>query len=222
MKKRVDSDCPNIKNGDFFNSSFHNLSHELRTPLNQINGFAELLLLDKNLGPANAEYVRAILSGSERLQAAVKSYLDCAEAVAAAPLRTENALHDPACVGTVGPPSNSLIGTPAVLPVAGKVERSSTTPKSRPESVIGPLGQPMTLASLPPRDTRRWNAHRKAELVAAVHGGLLTIEEVCERYRIELEEFVSWQRGLDRLGLRGLWVTHSKKHRELFERKQRY
>jgi len=222
MKKRVDPDLTNIKNGDCFNSRFHQLSHELRTPLNQINGFAELLLLDKKLSPTNVDYVRAILSGSERLQAAVKSYLNCAEAVEAAPLRTENALHNPACVGAVDPPSNSLVGTPAVLPVAGTVERSSTTSKPRPESVIGPLGQPMTLASLPPRDTRRWNAHRKAELVAAVHGGLLTIEEVRGRYCIELEEFVSWQRGLDRLGLRGLCVTHSKKHRERFERQQRY
>jgi hypothetical protein len=98
----------------------------------------------------------------------------------------------------------------------------SSAPRSRPETVIGPLGQPMTLASLPPTDTRRWIAHRKAELVAAVHGGLLTVEEVCERYSIELEEFVAWQRGVDRLGLRGLWVTHSQKHRDLFERRQRF
>jgi hypothetical protein len=92
----------------------------------------------------------------------------------------------------------------------------------RPESVIGPLGQPMTLASLPPPDTKRWIAHRKAELVCAVEGGLLTIEEVCERYNIQLEEFVSWQRGIDRLGLRGLWVTRAQKHRDLFERMDRY
>ncbi len=99
---------------------------------------------------------------------------------------------------------------------------SSILPSSRPESVIGPLGLPLTLAMLPPRNTKRWIAHRKAELVAAVDGGLLTIEEVCETYDIELEEFISWQRGIDRLGLRGLWVTHSQKHRDLFERRQRY
>ena len=92
----------------------------------------------------------------------------------------------------------------------------------RPESVIGPLGQPMTLASLPSPKTTRWIAHRKAELVAAVNGGLLTIEEVCERYAIDLEEFVSWQRGVDRLGMRGLWITHSQKYRDLFERRGRY
>jgi hypothetical protein len=92
----------------------------------------------------------------------------------------------------------------------------------RPESVVGPLGQPMTLASLPSPDTKRWIAHRKAELVCAVEGGLLTVEEVCTRYNIALEEFVSWQRGIDRLGLRGLWVTRAQKHRELFERMDRF
>ena len=59
----------------------------------------------------------------------------------------------------------------------------------RPTSVIGPLGQPLTLASLPPTSTKRWIAHRKAELVAAVDGGLLSIEDVCERYGIDIEEF---------------------------------
>jgi len=93
---------------------------------------------------------------------------------------------------------------------------------TRPDSVIGPLGLPLTRASLPARDTKRWIAHRKAELVAAVDGGLLTIEEVLQDYNIELEEFVSWQRGIDRLGMRGLWVTRSQKHRDLFERRERY
>lgn len=101
-------------------------------------------------------------------------------------------------------------------------EASHPMRRTRPESVIGPLGQPLTLANLPPRDTRRWIAHRKAELVAAVDGGLVTIDEVCEWYCIELEEFVSWQRGVERLGLRGLWITRSQKHRDLFERRDRY
>lgn len=107
-------------------------------------------------------------------------------------------------------------------PDYGKGHAMRGTPASRPESVIGPLGQPLTLASLPPTNTKRWIAHRKAELVAAVHGGLLTVEEVCERYGIDLEEFVSWQRGVDRLGMRGLWVTRTQKHRDYFERMDRY
>jgi len=96
------------------------------------------------------------------------------------------------------------------------------SPRPRPTSVVGPLGLPLTLSSLPPVTTKRWIAHRKAELVAAVDGGLLSIAEVCEHYGIELEEFVSWQRGIDRLGMRGLWVTRSQKYRDRFERMDRY
>ncbi len=46
--------------------------------------------------------------------------------------------------------------------------------KIRPAQVIGPLGEPLTLASLPPPETTRWVVRRKAEVVAAVNGGLLT------------------------------------------------
>ena len=63
--------------------------------------------------------------------------------------------------------------------------------KIRPAQVVGPLGEPLTLDSLPPRDTTRWVVRRKAEVVAAVNGGLLTIDEVLERYSLSLEEFGS-------------------------------
>ena len=46
--------------------------------------------------------------------------------------------------------------------------------------------------------------------------------DVCERYGIDIEEFVSWQRGVERLGMRGLWVTRSQKYRDLFARMDRY
>src|SRR3546814_14614564 len=77
----------------------------------------------------------------------------------------------------------------------------------RPAQVIGPLGEPLTLADLPSPDTRRWVVRRKAEVVAAVNGGLLTIDEVLERYGLTPEEFASWQRAVDRSGMQGLRVT---------------
>ena len=46
---------------------------------------------------------------------------------------------------------------------------------NRARYVIGPLGTPLTMADLPPRNTKRWIIHRKAELVAAVRGGLLSL-----------------------------------------------
>ena len=43
--------------------------------------------------------------------------------------------------------------------------------------VMGPDGNPLTLDDLPPAGTTRWVIRRKAEVVAAVRGGLLTMEE---------------------------------------------
>lgn len=94
--------------------------------------------------------------------------------------------------------------------------------KIKPAQVIGPLGEPLTLADLPSPRTKRWVVRRKAEVVAAVNGGLLTIDEVCERYGLTLEEFASWQRAVDRSGMPGLRVTRIQHYRELYERQQRY
>ena len=75
--------------------------------------------------------------------------------------------------------------------------------KIRPAQVIGPLGEPLTLDSLPPVETTRWVVRRKAEVVAAVAGGLLSVDEACKRYTLSLEEFTSWQRAVDRSGMPG-------------------
>ena len=92
----------------------------------------------------------------------------------------------------------------------------------RPAQVIGPLGEPLSLADLPPATTRRWVVRRKAEVVAAVNGGLLSIDDVLERYDLTLEEFASWQRAVDRSGMQGLRVTRIQHYRELYERQLKY
>lgn len=94
--------------------------------------------------------------------------------------------------------------------------------KIRPAQVIGPLGEPLTLASLPPAGTTRWVVRRKAEVVSAVNGGLLSINDACERYDLTLEEFASWQRAVDRSGMPGLRVTRIQHYRDLYERQQKY
>ena len=87
--------------------------------------------------------------------------------------------------------------------------------KIRPAQVIGPLGEPLTLASLPSPDTTRWVVRRKAEVVAAVTGGLLSVDEACNRYSLTLEEFTSWQRAMDHSGMKGLRVTRIQDYRDL-------
>lgn len=64
-----------------FSSYAHHLSHEIRTPLNQIQGFAELLLMDDDLRSSHGDYIRAILAGSNALQAAMLSHLEYVEEV---------------------------------------------------------------------------------------------------------------------------------------------
>ena len=116
--------------------------------------------------------------------------------------------------------------------VATGAEESGSSPASiedrmlhqtfKPAQVIGPLGEPLTLDSLPPAGTTRWVVRRKAEVVAAVNGGLLTIDEVLERYNLTLEEFAGWQRAVDRSGMQGLRVTRIQHYRDLYERQLKY
>ena len=87
--------------------------------------------------------------------------------------------------------------------------------KSQMKFVIGPDGQALTLPDLPPPETRRWVTTRKAQVVAAVRGGLLTLGEACERYSLSVEEFLSWQHALERFGIAGLRATHAQEYRHL-------
>jgi hypothetical protein len=79
--------------------------------------------------------------------------------------------------------------------------------------VIGPTGAPLTLLDLPPQDTQRWVIRRKAEVVAAVRGGLLSLDEACERYRLTNEEFLGWQKSIESHGLAGLRTTRIQQYR---------
>lgn len=73
--------------------------------------------------------------------------------------------------------------------------------------VIGPDGEQITRADLPPPGVRRWVPRRKARVVAAVEGGLISRQEACERYALSDEELESWKACLARYGLKGLCVT---------------
>ncbi len=79
--------------------------------------------------------------------------------------------------------------------------------RERPKSVVGPDGKVLTLDDLPPPDTQRWVARRKAEVVAAVRAGLLSLEDACRRYNLSAEEFTAWESAIDRHGLGALRVT---------------
>ena len=81
-------------------------------------------------------------------------------------------------------------------------------------TIVGPDGYRLTLSDLPPRDTKRWLPRRKATVVFAVEGGLISAMEACKRYRLTLVELQSWKRLLQKHGLRGLRATKVKQYRE--------
>jgi hypothetical protein len=85
--------------------------------------------------------------------------------------------------------------------------------RPRPKYVIGPDGSPLTVADLPQSGSQRWVVRRKAIVVAAVRGGLLSIEEACDRYKLTLDEFLSWQASINKHGLAGLRSTQIQKYR---------
>ena len=89
-----------------------------------------------------------------------------------------------------------------------------TEPRRYPgiKYVIGPDGSPLTVADLP-APGGRWVVRRKAEVVAAVRGGLLSLEEACSRYDLTVEEFLTWQRSIKDYGLAGLPSTRLQKYR---------
>jgi len=73
-------------------------------------------------------------------------------------------------------------------------------------AVLGPIG-PLTMADLPSSATTYWVSRRKAEVLAAIDGGLLDAEDACTQYRLSQEELESWRTAVDRAGVPGLRLT---------------
>ena len=69
------------------------------------------------------------------------------------------------------------------------------------------------LVGLPPPDTKRWVARRKAAVVDAVRSGTMNIEDACRYYRLSIEEFAAWERAIEAHGVAGLRVTRLQVYR---------
>jgi hypothetical protein len=77
------------------------------------------------------------------------------------------------------------------------------------DCVMGHDGRRLTLSDLPTPNTKRWVIRRKAEVVAAVRGGLISLEDACNLYSIGLDEFKTWEFCIDCYGIAGLRVTQA-------------
>jgi Protein of unknown function (DUF1153) len=79
---------------------------------------------------------------------------------------------------------------------------------------------PIDVSAFPPAvellspNTKRWVVRRKAVVVAAVRNGTLSLQEACRRYNLSVEEFLAWQRSIDRYGVPGLRVTRLQIYRD--------
>jgi hypothetical protein len=92
-------------------------------------------------------------------------------------------------------------------------ETSMLSHSATSAAVVGPDGRDLTIADLPPPGIQRWVTRRKAEVVAAVRGGLLTVEDACDRYELSKEEYGGWERLYERHGVKGLRTTRLQNYR---------
>jgi hypothetical protein len=74
-------------------------------------------------------------------------------------------------------------------------------------------GRKISRADLPPKNTSRWVARRKAAVVTAVSAGLIDREEACEMYALTDEELESWIVAMEHHGSRALRITSMQQYR---------
>jgi len=83
-----------------------------------------------------------------------------------------------------------------------------------PRSVTLPDGSIMTRADLPPDETRRWVASRKAAVVKAVVFGLISRKDALSRYALSDEEFAEWETAVAEHGEGALKATALQRYRQ--------
>lgn len=87
------------------------------------------------------------------------------------------------------------------------------TSKTKPTAALKFHDDPLAVSGLPPLNTSRWTARRKAEVVAAIERNLVSSEQACAWYGLSPEELEEWQRASDCAGLPGLRITHCQQYR---------
>jgi hypothetical protein len=87
---------------------------------------------------------------------------------------------------------------------------SNETREARPADASGPVRKPL----------KRWVPSRKAEIVDAVRGGFISLDDALERYALSIDEYLMWQRGLELFGYAGLRVNKTKHLRQATTRSE--
>ena len=71
---------------------------------------------------------------------------------------------------------------------------------------------------LPPSDTKRWTPRRKASVANAVRKGVISLDEVCNRYGPSNQELLSWHYAMEMHGVPGLRTTRLRVYRDIRRR----
>jgi hypothetical protein len=103
------------------------------------------------------------------------------------------------------------------LPGSGQINEEVPMHLKRvdgPRQVTLPDGSILSRADLPPPETRRWVASRKAVVVRAVTSGLITRSEALDRYALSEEELALWFGAVEQHGEVALKVTTIQKYRK--------
>lgn len=101
--------------------------------------------------------------------------------------------------------------SPQAFEIVHPAGPSSRDARLRKRRRVEPIGD--ALAAQWCAGTIYWVSRHKAEVLAAIDGGLLSLEEACDRYRLSNEEIGSWRRSIDRAGLPGLRITKLQRYR---------
>ena len=68
--------------------------------------------------------------------------------------------------------------------------------------------------------SERWTVRRKAAVIQAVRGGWVPIEEIVRLYNLSVDEFLAWERDVDRYGVPGLRTTRYQIYRDTDRQKR--
>src|SRR5271166_2150304 len=79
--------------------------------------------------------------------------------------------------------------------------------KKKRKVARGLRGNVIAPYDLPPAHGIRWTPLRKVDLIAAILGGVITLDEAKARYALTAEELSEWRRGLAAGGVKGLKAT---------------
>ena len=75
------------------------------------------------------------------------------------------------------------------------------------------IAETLSIHDLPAPNTKRWVVRRKAAVVAAVRNGVLSLNDACQRYNLSVEEFLSWEKLIERHGIGALRTTRLQRYR---------